>query len=441
MPGEAKIQPHNRDAEVGVLGSILIEESTMDDMVDILSIGDFYVDAHKAIYRAMLNLYEAKKPIDLLTLSDELKKKDELEMVGGMDYISELTNLIPTAHHVKQYADIVRDKAIRRRLINLSEEASSIAHDENIPIEAAVDHVEAGALSLSKTQSDDKAIDMKELLSDAFRRLEQSQNGHTTSIPTKYENVDALLSGLHGSDLIILAARPGMGKTAFALNLAYNVAQQGKGVLIFSLEMGKEQLTDRLLAIHSGIETSRLHTRDIDDETLKKFGEAVNEMADLPLYIDDVASLTISQLRAKAKREKHLHDISFIIVDYLQLLSGTNRGGNRVQEISDISRGMKSIARELNVPVLALSQLSRSVEMRDNKRPQLSDLRDSGSIEQDADIVAFLYRDDYYELASDKQGASELLVRKHRNGPLGSAGLDFDKQHQKFTDAATPVFH
>lgn len=442
VSGETATLPHDFEAERSILGSIIIDNQHIVSVIDKIQPDDFYDIRHKLVYGAMIGLFKETKEIDFLTLIDKCKANGSIATIGG-DYIVTLGDDIFNASNVERYAEIILEKSIRRRLIRVGQETALTASDESAELNEVIERAEGHLLKLSEARVGDFAENMGDLLSRAFKRLEERQNGsHSKVIPSNFKNLDNMIEGLNPSDLIILAARPSMGKTAFALNMAYNVATQGKGVLLFSIEMSGDQLTDRLIALHSGVGTWEMHTTQIDDSTLEKVGKAMNDLTDIPIYIDDSATLTITQLRAKAKREKYLHGISLIVVDYLQLMdSGSSRGGNRVQEMADISRGLKAVARELKVPIIALSQLNRSVEMRTDKRPQMSDLRESGSIEQDADIVMFLYRDDYYNPATQNKGVTELLIRKHRNGPTGTAELFFDREKQRFTDVKQPVFH
>lgn len=432
-----KIPPQNLDAEVSLLGAILIDEEVLTRVSDTVTTADFYDKRHQAIFNAMLKLYESHKPVDLLTLSDELKKKDELELMGGMDYLTNLTNMVPTAANATHYAEIITQKATRRRLIKASSDIAELGFNEDHPISELLEKAEAGLFAVSDTSLRNDLVSLEQILSESFDRLEElSKNkSHLRGVRTGFRDLDDKLAGLQRSDLIILAGRPSMGKSAFALNLAHNIAVQEKqAVLLFSLEMSKDQLVDRMLADESGIDSWNIRTGNLSDADFEKLSHAMGVLAEAPIYIDDTPGLSVLEMRTKARREMHNRPLGLIVVDYLQLMSGSGRSysDNRVQEISEISRGLKLIARELNVPVLALSQLSRTVESRNPPHPQLSDLRESGSIEQDADIVMFIYREDYYKPETDRQHITDIMIRKHRSGPTGTVELYFQMERQKF---------
>ncbi len=430
--------PNNVDAEASLLGAILIDTDAIVKIADQITVTDFYDQRHARIYEAVLALYEKRSPIDVLTLADQLKGAGFLDMVGGPSYLTELTNYVPTASHVEQYAEIVAQKALRRRLITASSEMAELGLDESKELKELIEEAESRLFAVSQQHVKQTVVSIEEILTESFERLDDlhKDKGKIRGIPTGYKDIDDTLAGLQRSDLLILAARPSMGKTAFALNLAHNVAVESKQpVLIFSLEMSKEQLVDRLLAMQSGVDAWALRTGNLTDTDFEKLGEAMGVLSEAPIYIDDTPGITVSDLRTKARREAHIRPPGLIVVDYLQLMSGGSRfagEGNRVQEISEISRGLKGVARELNVPVIALSQLSRSVENRTPQIPQLSDLRESGSIEQDADIVAFIYREDYYNPDTERKNITDILIKKHRNGALRNIELYFDRDKQRF---------
>lgn len=430
--------PQNAEAEASLLGALLIDSDAVVKIADNLSSQDFYDKRHERIYEAIIQLYENHDAIDVLTLSDKLKNNGYLESVGGPAYLTELTNFVPTAAHVEQYADIVAQKAMRRRLISASKEIAEMGSDESKQLRTLIEEAEVKLFEVSQQHIKQDIISLEAVLAESFDRLDDlhKDKQKIRGIPTGFKDVDSTLAGFQRSDLIILAARPSMGKTAMALNFAHNVAvQANQPVLIFSLEMSKEQLVDRLLSIESGVDAWALRTGNLTDADFEKIGHAMGTLSEAQIYIDDSPGITISDLRTKARREAHRHPLGLIIVDYLQLMSGGSRFGsdfNRVQEISEISRGLKGVARELNVPVLALSQLSRSVESRNPQIPQLADLRESGSIEQDADVVAFIYREEYYNPESDRKGIADLLIKKHRNGPVGNIELRFENERQRF---------
>ncbi len=437
-PKLAKIPPQNTEAEASLLGAVLIDTDAIVKIADALSADDFYEDRHKRIYEAIVQLYEKHSPIDVLTLADQLKGTGFLDMVGGPSYLTELTNFVPTAAHVEQYADIVAQKALRRRLIAASQEIVGLGYDEAKNLQELIEEAETSLFEVSQRHIKQDVTSLETILSESFDRLDElhKDKGKIRGVPTGYKDLDAILAGLQRSDLFILASRPSMGKTALALNIAHNVAvQSGLPVLIFSLEMSKEQLVDRMLAMESGVDAWALRTGNLSDSDFEKIGQAMGTLSEAQIYIDDSPSITVSDLRTKARREAHQRELGLIIVDYLQLMSGGSRFGNefnRVQEISEISRGLKGIARELNIPLLALSQLSRSVESRTPQIPQLADLRESGSIEQDADVVAFIYREEYYNPETDRKNLTDILIKKHRNGPTGAAELFFDRDKQRF---------
>ncbi len=434
--GNRKEQPQNTEAEASLLGAILIDSDAIVKVADSVSGDDFFDARHKHIYTAIEKLYERREPIDVLTLADQLKNSGVLEVIGGASYLTELTNFVPTAAHAEQYADIVSQKAMRRRLIGASQEISELGYDESKALKELVEEAETRLFQVSQQHVKQSVISIEDILADSFERLDDlhKDSKKIRGVPTGYTDMDNMLAGLQRSDLFILAARPAMGKTAFVLNLARNVAVQSKeSVLIFSLEMGKEQLVDRLLSMESGVDAWALRTGNLTDADFEKLGHAMGSLSEAPIFIDDTPGITVADLRTKARREAHIRPIGLIVIDYLQLMSGGSRfssSDNRVQEISEISRGLKGVARELNVPVIALSQLSRSVESRSPQIPQLADLRESGSIEQDADVVAFLYREEYYNPETDRKNIMDVLIKKHRHGPTGGVELYFDRDRQ-----------
>lgn len=437
-----KIPPQNLDAEMSLLGAVLIDEETLADISEHVTAKDFYDKRHGLIYGGMMRLYERHKPVDLLTLTDELKKKDELDTVGGSAYLTELTNYVPTAAHAEAYAEMVAQKAVRRRLIKASAEISELGFDEDTTTQELLEKAEAELFSVSDQSLKQDVVSLDTILTESFDRMEElhRNKGALRGIRTGYRDLDNMTAGLQRSDLIILAARPAMGKTTLVTNLAYNVATIAKQpVLFFSLEMSKEQLVDRMLADASGVDAWNIRTGNLSDDDFSKLSEAMGEMAEAPIFIDDTPGLSVLEMRTKARRASHNQPLGLIIVDYLQLLqSNGNHNGNRVQEVSEISRGLKLIARELNVPLIALSQLSRSVESRTPPIPQLADLRESGSIEQDADIVSFIYRPGYYEPDNPEfENITELIIAKHRNGPVGKIGLYFHPERLRFMSLDT----
>ncbi len=439
----AAAAPQNIDAEASVLGAILIDGDAIVKVADNLHPDDFFDPKHRHIYEAVQKLYEKRSAIDVLTLSDQLRGAGYLDMIGGPAYLTELTNFVPTAAHAEQYADIIAQKAVRRRLIEAGRSISEVGSDEAKSVKELIEEAETRLFDVSQQHVKQNIISLEAILAESFERLDDlhKDKAKIRGIPTGFKDMDNLLAGLQRSDLFILAARPSMGKTAFALNLAHNVAVQAKEpVLLFSLEMSKEQLVDRLLSMESGVDAWALRTGNLTDADFEKIGQAMGTLSEAPIFIDDTPGITVSDLRTKARREAHQRPLGLIIVDYLQLMSGGGKyasDGNRVQEISEISRGLKGVARELNVPLISLSQLSRSVESRNPQIPQLADLRESGSIEQDADVVAFIYREEYYNPETDRKKITDILIKKHRNGPTGGIELYFDNEKQRFRSLDT----
>lgn len=433
-----KIPPQNLDAEMSLLGAILIDEEVIINIAELVKAHDFYDKRHATIFTGIIQLYEKHQPVDLLTLTNELQRKGELEAVGGASYLSELTNYVPTASHAASYAEIVANAAVRRRLIKAGGNITELAFDEESTIPQILGQSEAELFGVSDASLKQELTSMDEILSDSFERLDElyKNKGAIRGIRTGYRDLDNKTAGLQRSDLIILAARPAMGKTTFVTNLAYNIATiEKKSVLFFSLEMSKEQLVDRMLADAAGVDSWNIRTGNLSDDDFAKLAEAMGEMAEAPIYIDDTPGVTVLEMRTKARRAAHNGELGLIVIDYLQLMQGSGSAkssANRVQEVSEISRGLKLLARELNVPVIALSQLSRSVESRDPKIPQLADLRESGSIEQDADIVMFLYREAYYNPETERENITDLILAKHRHGPVGTIELYFHPERLRF---------
>ena len=431
-----KVPPQNLDAEKSLLGAVLIDEEVLADVSEHVTAKDFYDKRHATIYSGMMRLYERHRPVDLLTLTDEIKKKDELEIIGGSSYLTELTNYVPTAAHAEAYAEMVALKAVRRRLIKASADISELGYDEDKNVQELLEKAEQELFSVSDQSLKQDLVKIETILTESFDRMEElhRNKGALRGVRTGYRDLDNMTAGLQRSDLIILAARPAMGKTTLVTNLAYNVATvANQPVIFFSLEMSKEQLVDRMLADASGVDAWNIRTGNLSDDDFSKLSEAMGEMAEAPIYIDDTPGLSVLEMRTKARRAAHEAPLGLIIVDYLQLMSGSGKSdGNRVQEVSEISRGLKLIARELNVPVIALSQLSRSVENRSPQIPQLADLRESGSIEQDADIVMFIYREAYYNPETERENITDLIIAKHRNGPVGKVELYFHPERLRF---------
>ena len=432
-----KIPPQNIEAESSLIGSILLDSESLLRITDIVAADDFYDPRHRHIFSVIMNLFEKRRPVDVLTVSNRLKDEKLLEEVGGSSYLTELVNGVPTAAHIVHYAEIVSHKANLRRLISAAEDITNLGFDESTPIQEVLEQAEKRLFTVSQKSLKHDIISIESILADSFERLDDlhKNKGKLRGVPTGFTDLDNKLAGLQNSDLIILAARPSMGKTSLALNIAQQVATKSKkAVLFFSLEMSKEQLVDRLLAAEAGIDSWNLRTGNLKDEDFERLGHAMGSLGEAPIYIDDSSGMNGLEMRTKARREHQQHELGLIVVDYLQLMSGQGRGGdfNRVQEISEISRSLKSLARELNVPVMALSQLSPSVEQRSPQIPQLSDLRESGSIEQDADVVLFIYREEFYHPDTDRKNIADILIQKHRNGPTGRVQMFFDGTRTQF---------
>lgn len=432
-----KIPPQNLEAEQSLLGSLLIDKNAITKIADIVSEVDFYDDRHGVIFSVILELYEKHQPIDILNISNRLNEKNKIKEVGGRSYLVELTNAVPSASHIVSYAEIVARKATLRRLITASAEISSMAYKEPEDAAKLLDEAEQKLFGVSQQHLKQNFIPIRDVLDSAFDRIDELHNnkGQLRGVPTGFIDLDKKMAGLQKSDLIILAARPSIGKTSLALDIARGVAKSKTPVGIFSLEMSKEQLVDRLICAEADVDlwkmrTGQLSTRE-DDDDFARINYAMGELAETEIYIDDSASCNIMDIRTKARRLKMEHDLGLIVIDYLQLMEG-RRNDNRVQEIAEISRALKGLAREINVPVLALSQLSRQVESRTPPIPKLADLRESGSIEQDADVVMFIYREDYYKKDTSRPNIAEIHIAKHRNGPTGIIELYFEANKASF---------
>jgi len=441
-----KIPPHSLEAEESLLGSLLIDKDAIIKVADSLIPQDFYKDAHKIIFEAIKELYANQEPIDIITLSNRLEEKKRLETIGGRSYLAHLSNLVATSGNISQYATIIQRKATLRRLQQAAAEISSLSFNEEREIDEILDETEKKVFGVSRKYLKNAFIPIDTLLTSAFDRIDDlhKYSGKLRGLSTGFPDLDNLLAGLQKSDLIILAARPSVGKTSFALDIARQAAIKNKeGVGIFSLEMSKEQLVDRMLCAQANVSLWKMRTGNLSDKEdnndFTKIGEAMGKLAEAPIYIDDSGTLSIMEIRAKARRLQMEKGLGLIVIDYLQLMEGRGKyGDNRVQEIAEISRGLKSIARELNIPILALAQLSRAVEATNPAIPKLSHLRDSGSIEQDADIVMFIYRKaadrnfNPADLPSDERYKAEIHIAKHRNGPTGRVDLFFDETTVSF---------
>lgn len=437
---QKNLPPSDLSAEESVLGSILIESSSLIKIADFLLPEDFFADSNTKIYATICELFHAHKPIDLITVSNSLSEKKIFDAIGGASRLTELSAAVPSASHIFEYAQIVKKKSTIRKMIAAGDHIQHLARDESKAIEVLLESAEKEVFSISQTFLRDKFVSVKEILTERFEIFAErhmSDEEVSTGIPTGFSGLDKILGGLVPGDMIVLAARPSMGKTAFSLAVGMNIAlHEKKTVGVFSLEMGKEQLVDRLFASRMGVDSWKMQKGKLSDEDFSRMGLVMDELSRAPIFIDDSSGSSMSELRAKARRLQMEHGLDCIIVDYLQLISSGNSSfaGNRVQEISEISRQFKQLARELHVPVIALSQLSRAVEARPDKRPVLSDLRESGAIEQDADVVLMLYREDYYEEESDRAGSLDIFIRKHRNGPIGNCEMRFDRSKMRFYD-------
>ncbi len=433
---DGKLPPQNIDAEMSLLGAILIDQDVIVNVADKVTADDFYDKRHATIFRAIIELYSHHSPIDMLTLSTSLKNSGDLDAIGGPKYLGDLTNIVPSSAHAEEYAKLIATAAVRRRLISAGAKITKLGFDQAEEVQSVLTKAEADLFAVSQASQKTDLVALDSVLAESFDRMAQLHRNKNSlrGITTGFKDLDRITAGLQKSDLIILAARPAMGKSTFAQNLAYNAAsREKKAVLIFNLEMSNDQTVDRMVAEASGVNSWNIRTGKLTEEDFAKISEAMGEMAEAPIFFSDKPGLSILEMRTMAQRQAHKTPLGLIIVDYLQLMSGSkNYGDNRVQEVSEISRGLKLIARELDVPVIALSQLSRSVEARPDRRPMLSDLRESGSIEQDADIVMFLYREDYYNPDTERKHITDLIIAKHRNGPTGNIELYFHPDRLKF---------
>ena len=442
---EARTPPQNLEAEQSVLGSVLLDNEAYGIVEGTIRANHFYKEGHRKIFRAMEKLAQRDEPIDLVTLTEELRQTGELENVGSVPYLIGLADSVPTAAYAENYARIVREKATLRDLISASGQIMQNAYDQSFPIEQVLDKAESSIFELSTSKLSHAFQAMPILVSETFAHINElfANPDPVSGLRTGFRELDSLTAGLQPSSLNVLAARPSMGKIAFALTIALNVALREKQpVGIFSLEMSALQLVTRMLCSEARVDMSRVRNGQLSDRDFQRLADSAGRMSDANIFIDDAADMTVMELRARARRLMSEHNLGLIIVDYLQLMTGSGRIGsseNRQQEISAISRSLKALSRELDTPVLVLSQLSRAVESRPNKRPMLSDLRESGAIEQDADLVMFIYRDEYYDAQSDKQGVAEIILGKQRNGPVGTLDLQFHNAHVRFNDLARPV--
>lgn len=434
-----RVMPHSVEAEQSVVGAMLMDKDAITTASEIVSGQDFYQSAYGVIFDSMVDLFNEGKPVDLITLQERLKEKDVPAEIASLEFVRDLVTAVPTSANVKYYAEIVADKAMMRRLIKLNEEIANICYAGKEPLEAVLEKTEKSVFDLLQRRNTGEYVPIKQVVLNALEKIEKASKskGTVTGIPTGFIDLDYKLSGLQPSDLVLVAARPSMGKTAFVLNIAqYMAFKKDKCVAIFSLEMSKEQLVNRLFSLESQVDAQALRTGNMKDSDWEKLIEGAGIIGKSKMIIDDTPGISVSELRSKCRKYKLEHGLDIIIIDYLQLMTGSvgKSSESRQQEISEISRSLKGLARELNVPVVALSQLSRAVESRPDKRPMLSDLRESGAIEQDADVVMFIYRDEYYNKDSEYKKQAEIIIAKQRNGPVGTVHLAWLGEYTKFAN-------
>jgi len=431
-----KVPPHNVEAEQAILGGILINNDAMNQVVDILSLDDFYRESHAALFEGMIGLYQRGEPIDILTLREILTQKKTLEKVGGTDYLALLVQAVSTSAGIVYHAEIVRNLAVRRRLISQCSTISELCFQNQESTAELLEKAEQSIFDIAENQIREGFQSLKQVIDGSFKKLESVAQfeGYVTGVPTGFERFDQLTAGLQPSDLIIVAGRPSMGKTALALNIGYNAAKKtGSVVAVFSLEMSRQQLGIRLLGLDAGINATKLRTGSLRGDDWPRLTESADRLSELPIFIDDTSAISVLEMKAKCRRLKKRADLGLVIVDYMQLIQGRRSAESRQLEMSEISRSLKGLAKDLNVPVIALSQLNRKVEDRPNKKPQLADLRDSGAIEQDADVIAFIYRDEIYNPNSEEnRNIADIIIGKQRNGPTGSFKLTFQKELTRF---------
>lgn len=434
-----KIPPHDLDAEQAILGSMLTDRDAVISSVEVLKEEDFYREDNRAIYAAILNLYNRAEPIDIITVKSELESMGKFQQIGGLEYLAELPEKVPTTANATKYIKIVEEKSTLRRLIKTANEIIELGYDQSEEVEDIMEGAEKKIFNIMQEKNQKGYSPIKDVLVESFTKLEELYNRkqHITGVPSGFTDLDYRTAGFHGSELILIAARPAMGKTAFALNIATNAAVKSKvPVAVFSLEMSKEQLVNRIICSESMVDSNKVRTGKLEEDDWTKLAGSIGPLSEANIYIDDTPGISITEIRAKCRKLKLEKDIGLVVIDYLQLIQGSNnkRNGSREQEISEISRSLKILAKELDVPVIALSQLSRAAEQRPDHRPMLSDLRESGAIEQDADIVMFLYRDDYYNQDSEKKDIAEVIIAKHRGGSTGTVELLWLGSYTKFVN-------
>ncbi|MEI3355738.1 MAG: replicative DNA helicase [Clostridia bacterium] len=433
-----KVPPHDLEAEQAILGSMLTDKDAVISAIEVLREEDFYREDNKAIYEAIFNLYNRAEPVDIITVKSELESMGKFEQVGGLEYLAELPEKVPTTANAMKYIKIVEEKSTLRRLIRTANEIIDLGYDQTEDVEDIMEGAEKKIFNIMQEKNQKGYSPLKDVLVESFTQLEELYNKkqHITGVPTGFAELDYKTAGLHGSELILIAARPAMGKTAFALNIATNAAVRANvPVAVFSLEMSKEQLVNRILCSEAMVDSNKVRTGKLEEDDWAKLAGAIGPLSEAEIYIDDTPGINVTEIRAKCRKLKLEKNIGMVVIDYLQLVQGSNkRNGSREQEISEISRSLKILAKELNVPVIALSQLSRAAEQRPDHRPMLSDLRESGAIEQDADIVTFLYRDDYYNKDSEKKDIAEVIIAKHRGGSTGTVELLWLGSYTKFVN-------
>ena len=436
-----KVPPHDIEAEQAVLGSMLTDRDAVISAIEVLKEQDFYRSDNRSIYEAIINLYNKAEPIDIITVKAELESLGKFEQVGGLAYLASLPDKVPTTANAMKYIKIVEEKSTLRSLIKTANEIIELGYDPTEDVEDIMENAEKKIFNIMQNNDKQSYSPIKDILVDSFTQLEELYNRkqHITGVPSGFTELDYKTAGFHGSDLVLIAARPAMGKSAFALNIATNAAVRANvPVVIFSLEMSKEQMVNRILCSEAMVDSNKVRTGKLEEDDWTKLAGSIGPLSDAEIYIDDTPGISVTEIRAKCRKLKIEKNIGMVVIDYLQLVQGSNRrNGSREQEISEISRSLKILAKELNVPVIALSQLSRAVEQRPEHRPMLSDLRESGAIEQDADIVMFLYRDDYYNPDSEKKNIAEVIIAKHRGGSLGTVDLLWLGSYTKFVNPET----
>ena len=431
------VPPHNIEAEQAVLGCMLLDSDVIPTVTELIRSSDFYREDHREICEAIIDIVEKAGPVDIITVAEQLQQRGTLEKVGGIDYLASITSAVPTTANARHYAKIVEEKSLLRKLIKASQEIAGMSYEGAEEAEFVLDKAEKTIFDIIERRSTQGFTHIKDVLLETFNRLEELYNSKSpiTGVPTGFTDLDMKTAGLQNSDLILIAARPGMGKTAMALNIAqYAAVQKHVPVALFNLEMSKDQLVNRMLCSEVMVDSHKMRTGKLDDEDWKKIAKALGPLSEAPIYIDDTPGLTVMDIRAKCRRLKLEKKLGLVVIDYLQLMRGRGKTENRQQEVSEISRSLKILAKELNVPVVTMSQLSRGPESRTDHRPMLSDLRESGAIEQDADIVMFLYRDDYYNPDSEKKNIAEVIIAKHRNGSTGTVYLKWFDKYTKFAN-------